>query len=405
MAIPLTIARRHFLSHHKFGYISFIGIVAICGLAIGVAALILTIAILNGFENEIKTKLLGFDAHIRLRLVYPGAIDSTMIVQQTLDRIPEIKSYVPYVHGGAMIRHAQETEGIIVEGLREEDLKRTLQVERFLQRGRPQLSLVDNRKGILLGSKLAQQLGVGLQDELYLFTFRRSGLFRQPRFLRFTVTGIYSSGIAEYDDIFVYIDLTAAQQLFDLGTSFTGYQIILKDPAMIDPVTERINAELGYPHNALSWNDLHANLFEWLRVQRFPIVLIFGLIAIVALFNIVSSLMMIVIEKTRDIGILKSLGLPNRDIARIFLYEGLIIGIVGALLGSLLALGLGWLQHKYQLIALPAEVYFMNSLPVMLRLGDFLVIGLLGVLSAALATIYPARKAAHLSPSEAIQYE
>lgn len=405
MAVPLTIARRHLLSRHKFGYISFIGIVATSGLAIGIAALILTIAILNGFENEIKTKLLGFDAHIRVRLIYPNAMDSTAIVQQTLARIPEIKSYVPYVHGGAMIRHAQDTEGIIVEGLRDEDLKTTLQVEHFLQRGTLQLSLPDNRNGILLGSKLAQQLGVDLGDELFLFTFQRSGFLRQPRFKRFKVTGIYSSGIAEYDDIFVYVNLPAAQQLFDLGTGFTGYQIILHDPAAIDPVTARINADLGYPYHAMSWNDLHANLFEWLKVQRIPIVLIFGLIAIVALFNIVSSLMMIVIEKTRDIGILKSLGLPNWDIARIFLYEGLIIGFAGALFGSLLALGLGWLQNRYQLIALPADVYFMNSLPVMLRLADFIVISLFGVLSAAIATVYPARKAAQLSPSEAIQYE
>lgn len=405
MSVPFFIARRHLFSHHKFGYISFISIIATLGLALGVTALILTVSILNGFESEIKTKLLGFDSHIRVRLLYQDSMDSTLSVRRTLEQLPQIRSFVPYIHGGAMIRHGQETEGIIVEGLNENDLHKTLKVEQYIQRGALRFDLPDGKNGILLGGKLARLLDVELGDEVYLFVLQRTGFFRQPRFVRFTVTGIYTSGIADYDDIFVYISLNAAQQLFNLGNQFSGYQVILKNNAEAESVTQYINETLGYPYHALSWNDLHANLFEWLRVQHIPILLIFGLIAVVAIFNIVSSLMMIVIEKTRDIGVLKSIGLSNRAITKIFLYEGLFIGVVGTSIGSLLALGLAYIQQRFHLISLPEDVYYMNALPVLLSLRDFVIIGCFAIACSLLATIYPAQKAEKLAPSEATRYE
>jgi len=406
MSVPFFIAKRHLLSRHKIGYISFISLIATIGLAVGVAVLILTISILNGFEQEIKTKLLGFDSHIRLRLLYQDAMDSTLAIRAELEKMPEVECFVPYIHGAAMIRNGPETDGIIVEGIAEADIRRTLAVDNFIKKGELRFNLPDDRDGILLGMKLAQQLGVDIGQKVYLFVMQPAGGFiKRPHILTFTVTGLYDSGITDYDDVFIYTSLTAAQRLFNLGANFSGYQIRLKDSEQVDKVTDYINTSLGYPYTALSWNDLHANLFEWLRIQRIPILLIFGLIAVVAIFNIISSLMMIVIEKTRDIGILKSVGLNNRQVTRIFFFEGLWIGMIGTLAGFGLSLFLAFLQNRFDLIALPADVYFMNSLPVLLNVWSFLIIGLIAIFCAILATLYPSYKAVNLTPSEAIRYE
>ena len=406
MSVPFFIAKHHLFSRHKIGYISFISIIATISLAVGVAALILTISILNGFEQEIKTKLLGFDSHIRLRLLYQDSMDSTLAIRSELEKMPEIECFVPYIHGAAMIRKGQETEGIIVEGIDEVHIRQTLAVDRFIKKGELRFNLPDGREGILIGAKLARQLGVDIGDKVYLFVFQpEEGYIKRPRIVTFTVTGLYDSGIADYDDVFIYTSLQAAQKLYDLGEKFSGYQIRLKDQSKVEAVTEYINKTLGYPYNALSWNDLHSNLFEWLRIQRIPILLIFGLIAVVAVFNIVSSIMMIVIEKTRDIGILKSVGMNNSQVKRIFLYEGLFIGVVGTLAGFGLSILLGYLQNRFNLISIPADVYFMSSLPVLLELRNFLIIGLIAIASALLATLYPSYKAVKLTPSEATRYE
>jgi len=227
----------------------------------------------------------------------------------------------------------------------------------------------------------------------------------RPRIGSFTITGIYESGIADYDDIFIYTSLEAAQKLYDLGDQFSGFQIILNDPYDAARITAQINSTLGYPYHALSWLDLHYNLFEWLRIQRLPILIIFGLIALVAIFNIVSSLMMIVIEKTRDIGVLKSMGVSHRQTGRIFLIEGAIIGVAGTLLGFLLAGILAWIQIRFNLISIPEDVYFMSQLPIQLELSYFLIIGGLAIICSILATIYPSTKAIRLAPAEAIRYE
>ncbi|MFH1212765.1 MAG: ABC transporter permease [Candidatus Neomarinimicrobiota bacterium] len=406
MTVPFFIAKRHLLSRHKIGYISFISIIATIGLAVGVAVLILTISILNGFEQEIKTKLLGFDSHIRLRLLYQNSMDSTMSIKSELEKMPEVQCFVPYIHGAAMIRKGAETDGIIVEGIAETDIRRTLAVERFIKNGELRFDLPDGHDGIMLGTKLAKTLGVTVGEKVYLFVLQPTeNMAKRPRIATFTVTGLYDSGISDYDDIFIYTSLTAAQRLFDMGANFSGYQIRLKDSRQVETVAKYINETLGYPYNALSWNDLHANLFEWLRIQRIPILLIFGLIAVVAVFNIVSSLMMIVIEKTRDIGVLKSMGLNNRQVNRIFFYEGLFIGVVGTLIGFILSLVLAYMQNRFHLISIPADVYFMNSLPVLLNVRDFAIIGLIAIAFAMLATLYPSFKAVKLTPSEATRYE
>lgn len=406
MSFPFFIAKRHLFNPHKIGYISFISIISTVGLAVGVAALILTISILNGFENVIKEKLIGFDAHIRLRLFNGQTFQSSTEIEQQLSAIPEIRDIVPYIHSTVMIRAKAETDGVILEGLNQSDIHKTLDIKRFIREGSVSFSSDDGKDGLVIGKKLADKLGVTLGSPVYLFVLQtHTQTTRRMRIGSFVITGIYESGISDYDDIFVYTSLSAAQQILNLGSQFSGFQITLDDPYNAEKITSRINSELGYPYHAMSWIDLHANLFEWLRVQRFPIIIVFGLIAAVAIFNIVSSLMMIVIEKTKDIGILKSMGVSGIQTGRIFLIEGAIIGVTGTVLGYLIAMGLTWLQNRFGLIALSEDVYFMSKLPVEPKVLYYLIIGLCAILAALLATIYPSRKAMQLAPAEAIRYE
>jgi len=405
MKISSFIAKRHLFSHHRVGYISFISIISTIGLAIGVTALILTISVLNGFETELKNKLVNFDAHVRLRLLYKDSMDSTRTVYQKLDSIPAIKTIVPYIKRNVLIRKGQYTDGVMVEGINEKDIKKTLKISDFIVRGNLKFKTEEGADGIVIGRKLANYLEADIGDNVYLFNIKGQKSFSSRQKIgKFTLTGIYHSGIAEYDDIFVYTSLAACKELFDME-NFTGFQMQIDNPENARKVASLINQKLGFPYHAFSWDDLHENLFKWLEVQRFPIIIVFGLIVLVALFNLVSALTMIVIEKTKDIGILKSLGLNKLQIISIFVQESFLIGISGVILGFLLTLLLSWLQNNYGLISIPEEVYFMKNVPVLLRIKDFVIIGGAALFCSLLATIYPAFKASSVFPSEIIHYE
>ncbi len=406
MSITYFISKRHLISHHKIGYISFISIISIIGLSVGVAALILTISILNGFEREIETKLIGFDSHIRLRLFFNETVDSTSHIEERLYEYPGVRHVVPYIHIQAMIRHGKEADGVVVEGISEEDIGKTLQLSNIVTEGDIEFNLKDGSDGIVIGKKLADYLNVDLSSNVYLFAFRGlPGATGYSRVGKFKITGIYDSGMSDYDDIFVYTSLSAAQDLFELGDRFSGFQIMLDDAFQADNIAVNINEDLGYPYHALSWTDLHSTLFEWLNVQRIPILLIFGLIAVVAVFNIVSTLMMIVIEKTRDIGVLKTMGVNRAQTVSIFLLDGLIIGVAGTLLGFIISTALAWIQNRFGLISIPRDVYFMNQLPILLQWQNYLIIGIGAILFSMTATIYPALKAVKLTAAEATRYE
>ena len=376
------------------------------GLSVGVAALILTISILNGFEQEIKTKLVDFDSHIRLNVAYSTAVDSIDKVEKALSNIEEIKHYVPYINRNVIIRNKNLTDGVVVEGINEEQIGNTINVNRFIVEGKLSFHAENEKDGLVIGRKLARKLELEIGDKAYLFVIRGNNKVRsKPKIGTFIVTGLYDSGISDYDDFFIYTSIDAVTKLFNVAKEYSGYQIMLHNPNLADEIASIIDNELGFPYNAMSMNELHTNLFEWLRLQRFPVILIFGLISLVAVFNIVSSLMMIVIEKTKDIGILKSYGVNNSQIMRIFLIESLLIGLTSVLGGYILALLISFLQMKFGIISIPEDVYLMQQLPILLDYKSFIYVGLGGLFFSLLATVYPAFKATRLEPVDAIRYE
>ncbi|MFQ6616114.1 MAG: FtsX-like permease family protein [Fidelibacterota bacterium] len=406
---PTTfIALRHLSSRHSFNFISLISYLSVMGMALGLAVLILTLGILNGFEKTVEQKIISFDGHIRLTgflgRPIPGASPS---LDSTLSRFSEIQDRAPYVNHAALLRYGGETEGVLVEGISSAKAISVFGTPKFVTQGRFEFGVRGgDHPGLVMGERLAENLGAGIGSLITLINL--DGLGRPgkaPRVGQFTIVGLYEMGLKEYDESVVYVDLGAAQALFEYGDGITGEILKLRQASQVDPVAQRLDQELGYPYYPSTWKERHRNLFAWLSVQKYPITMVFALIALVAILNITSSLAMIVMEKTREIGVLRAMGYSRRGISRLFLLEGSIIGSVGALLGLGLAYVLGWVQGTYGVLRIPQDIYFMSELPVMFELAHFVAVGLMGFVLSLAATVYPARKAADVLPARAVRYE
>ncbi|MBO8131190.1 MAG: ABC transporter permease [Candidatus Marinimicrobia bacterium] len=405
MKFPFFIALRHIFSKHKLSYTSFLSILSVIGLSIGVCALLLTMGILDGFERELVKKVVGFDAHIRIRTMYQFTLANPEKVDSMLETMPEVRYIIPYVHAGAMIKHENKLEGVIVEGIDPDDISKSVSVLDYINEGGFEKE-INGKPCILLGMKLAEKLGVNIGNKvLLIYRSKDAGIFSKMKIKEFVVGGIYESGMSDYDDVFVYVPLKSAQSLFNLGDKLSGYQLILVDPMKAKKISREINNELGFPYIALSWMDLHQNLIRWLEVQRLPIMMVFSLILAVALFNLSSSLTMIITEKKRDIGILRSFGLNSRQLISIFGIEGLIIGLLGFGIGCILTIILAFIQNRYGIVQIPQEVYFMSKLPIHLSVENFVIGGFITIVLSLIFTIYPTKKSTKLSPADCVRYE
>ena len=402
------IARRHLKSRHAFNFISFISYLSIIGLGIGVTVLILTLAVLNGFENEVQRKIVSFDGHLRLKgLLGRPLPESNDYVDSVLTAIPGILDRAPYVRNAAMIRYKKRTEGVLIEGIWEDKVRSVLGISGMIESGEfSYISDQEGDEGIVIGRDLANNLGLSLSDKVTLFDLKAMatpGL--PPRLKRFYISGIFSTGLHEYDDTMIYMNLASAQELFGLPNQITGEIIKTITADRADNISSLLNESVVYPYSSSTWKERHFNLFSWLNIQKYPITIIFALIVLVAIVNVASSLIMIVMEKTRDIGVLRTVGFTQKDISRIFISEGAIIGIVGVLLGFLLTCAVGFVQLKWGVLRIPEEIYFMQELPILFKSDYFITVGLVGIALALLATLYPAWKASRLQPAEVLRYE
>ena len=373
------------------------------GLAIGVAVLILTLAVLDGFESEIEQKIIGFDGHIRIRGYFDRnlpEVDSHL--DAILSNINDITASEPYISQAAMIRVGRETHGIMVEGVPSSGIEKIIATPQFITQGEFDLS---GDSTVVMGAALANQLGLTVGKKVTLLDMANLGRpGKLPGIRQFRIIGIYDTGLKDYDETVVYMSLSDAQALFGMPAQISGRIVRLRDKDETESVSAAIASE-GVLYISETWLDRHGRLFAWLRSQKQPMIIVFGLIALVAIFNISSALTMIVMEKNRDIGVLRAMGFSRRNISQLFLVEGGLIGLIGVGLGICLALIVGFLQIRYGFFRIPAEIYFMSQLAVKFNLQQFITVGAFGFLLALVATVYPAWKASGVQPADAVRYE
>lgn len=407
MSIESFIAWRYLKSKRKMGFITIISLISIIGVMIGTAALIVVLSVFNGFNGLVTSLLVGFDPHIRIEKPKNGNISNLDSLERILSDIKEIKSFSPVISEKAMIITGQINRVIIINGVDEKKIGEVSGVKNKIINGKFEFDDNSEMKSIVLGLTLADRLGVIKGDTVFLAS--SSGMessmlqFSNPKVMKLKIVGIFESNNKDYDNFYAYISLSAAKELFN--TDYSTIEVRLNDINNSLKVKKEIENVLPAGFTVLTWYDLHKDLYSIMKIERWVAYIILCLIIAVATFNILGSLTMTVIEKKRDIGVMISFGFTKKRIARIFMFQGLLVGVIGTFLGCMLGLFLCVLQIKYGLFPLDPNMYIISSLPVELRWTDFIYVSFASILICYLATIYPSRRAANLLPIDAIRWE
>lgn len=415
----LFIAKRYLKSGRYFTSIS--SIITVVGVALGVGAVCLFLSAHNGFEQEVRTRILGATSHITIFSLGSDdrLMDDAEDVMAKTKNLAGVLGASPFIYYKSGIQSRSTGDGIVVRGIDLESELRTGSLAdnvifgeySFTVRSDEPLDSAETASakkevpGLMLGIDLADRLAVGIGDPIILYSISDKTLSPTavPKKGYFRVSGIFRTGFAEYDAQLAYISIPAAQELFNMPERVTGVHLKLADIfGAIDIVPEIENA-LGEGYDVVPWQELYSNLFTWVEMEKLVIYLVFVLMISIAAFSVISTLVMIVLEKRSEIAALKTIGLTAASIRKIFIYNGVTIGVIGALGGWALALGVSWLQNTYQLLELPADVYFITYLPFDPRLGDFLIIGLATLVVSFIAGLYPAQRAASQSVIEALR--
>ena len=389
------------------GFLRFITVVAVGGVAVGVAALLLALSIVRGFSSEIQEKIIGFGAHVQVDNFQDAPLGETADTRSQLAELDQVKQVSPVVQEFALLRQsAQQIEGMAIWGV---ESPPPYLADRLVK-GRFTFSRDSlGHPGLVIGKQLAEQLNANVGDVLTAFSMRglqgESLSSGRPRVKQFYVAGIYETFLADFDAVNAFTGIGAARDLFSYGENqVTRYDLSLHDVSRAEEVTRLIENELSFPIVARTIEEVYPGLFAWVNLQESIIPLVISVIVFVAAFNIVGTLLMVILEKTSEIGVLASMGVSSKVLRRLFLWFGLLIGGVGTALGEGIALGLALLQKRFDLIPLPAEAYYMSSAPVELNPLDFVVVGAVALLLCALASYLPARFASRIEPVRVIRF-
>jgi lipoprotein-releasing system permease protein len=409
MRYELFISLRYLKAKRKQVFISIITILSMAGVALGVMALIIVLSVMSGFEEDLKKKILGTNAHLVVLQQGSGMRDYREILKK-VEEFKGVTAATPFIFTQAMLSSDNNVHGIVLRGIDPSSAGKVINIENTLKKGSManlQKADGEGQPGIFIGKELAQTLGVMLDDAVVVVSplGALGPLGTGPPMKKFRVSGIFDSGMYEYDTSMAYISLASAQKFLAMGDTVTGLEVKVEDIYAVKKIGDRIRKDLGFPFWTKDWMQMNRSLFAALKLERTVMFIILVLIVLVAAFGIVSTLIMVVMEKNKDIAILKSMGATARSIMRIFIAEGLIIGIVGTLFGLLGGYAVCTLLAKYPFITLPSDIYYISRLPVKMNILDFVLVAISAMGISFLATLYPSWQAARLDPAEALRYE
>ncbi|OGC89538.1 MAG: hypothetical protein A2W25_14310 [candidate division Zixibacteria bacterium RBG_16_53_22] len=409
MSLEFFIARRYFTSRHRQGFLSLLGSISIIVVLLSTASLLIVLSVMNGFETEVRNRIIGTMAHVMVSSKFLGGIENWPEIEQQIQEVDGVVATSPVVIEKSAISSKYETDGIVVRGIIPEREKNVTDIEEYLLTQDLNFDTVDsNFVGIWLGINLATRLNATINEKVRLYSLKdvSGGMAGfSPKIMPCMVVGLIETGMSTYDDNFVYMPLSAAQELFELGDAVTIVEVKTRDFFNANDVAVAIEEKLGLRYTATDWKDFNRNLFSWMTLEKWMMFLVLMLFVLVAASNIIALLIMMVLAKRADIGILMATGLSRRRVRRIFAYQGLIIGTAGGILGVSIGAILCMIQKKYSLIALPSDIYFISALPIDIRVLDIALILVLAVLIGLLFSIYPALRASRLDPVNIIRYE
>ncbi|MFW6244940.1 MAG: FtsX-like permease family protein [Fibrobacterota bacterium] len=410
--MELFVALRYFRGKRKSGFISWITYVSAAGVCLGTFVLVIALSIANGFEKEVRDRIVGTIAHAKILQYESSPIKNHQELRSLILEHPKVKGAAPFITGKGGIEHEQIQEGVMINGVDPELEQTVTDVHKSIVFGEFDLdTLISNRgrrfPGVLIGKGLSEKLTAreGSEVVLYSLATEEGEMDPVPKMGRFTVAGVFETGMYEYDLNLVYISIPSAQNLFNMD-GVEGVQIKTADLFKADKISTSVREYLGgYPYRTVDWQNQNRSLFQWMKLERLIIFIVISLIMVVAAFNIISSLIMTILEKRREIGILMGMGATSGSIMRVFMLNGVVVGFLGSTIGVLLGTALALIQYHWRIIPLPGDLYFINTLPVLVRPFDVVLVYVTANLICWLATLYPARKAAAMLPAESIRYE
>ncbi|MBW2285251.1 MAG: lipoprotein-releasing ABC transporter permease subunit [Deltaproteobacteria bacterium] len=399
---------RYLRAKRKQAFISIISVMSVLGVMVGVMALIVVLSVMNGFRADLMSKILGVNSHL-LVMSFSGAFPDYEDVAKRFAGVDGVVASSPFIYSQVMVNNSGNVSGAILRGIDPGTAPSVLNIGDMVERG--SLSSLESPTGdmpsIILGSELSKQIGAYPGDTVTLVSpeGKLTPVGRVPNTREYRVSGLFDSGMYEYDASMVYISLAEAQRFLGLGDRVTGLEVRVEDVYASDRIARGVQKALGYPYWTKDWKMMNRSLFSALKLEKITMFIILTMIVLVGALNIISTLVMVVMEKTRDVAILRAMGASAKSIMAIFIFQGVLVGVVGTLIGLGSGLGICYLLAKYKFINLPADVYYISTLPVRVESGDVLFVSLAAVGISFLATIYPAWNASRVNPVEALRYE
>ena len=401
------IARRYLRSGRFFVSVS--TWITTLGVTLGVAVVCFVMSMHNGFESEIRARLLGTTSHVSIFPLRGQLITEYREMVEQLEAIDGVQAASPFIYYKAAIASASEGDGIIIRGIDPEMESRTSNIVTDIKAGKYEFDEVvlddDTIPGMVIGSTLAERLGVYVGESVVLYSLTGEDIHNRarPRVAKFYISGLFETGLYEFDVQMAYISLPAAQKLFKTGDVATAVHLKLDDIFMAETMAPRIDSLLEFRYDVVPWHVLHQNLFGWIAFEKLILFLGFILIVLVAAFSIISTLVMLTMQKRSEIGILKTIGSTPGSIRKIFVFKGLTIAVFGLIGGWLIALAAAYIQNKFEVISLPPDIYFISYLPIDVHWLDFVGTGIATFIICFFAALYPAYQAARVSVIEVLR--